>query len=156
MQGKNLPGCIEEKNISLCFSANFSVMMTCCRLFWAYAMVPSKGFNFSNCKSFMSSFITSMPPKNHEWECKKKNNLLRAAGKVLPSWRSGVRFSNDPWKAALLICFRYPKRQITAEFQSLKHVLIEDVNGFMSPEKFRNVRETGCRTDLPLYACRSR
>ena len=99
MQGKNLPGCIEEKNISLCFSAHFSVMITCCRLFWAYAMVPSKGFNFSNCKSFMSSFITSMPPKNHEWEYKKKNNLLRAAGKVLPSWRSGCPFLERPVKS---------------------------------------------------------
>jgi len=33
------------------------------------------------------------------------------------------------------------KGKITAKFQSLKHVLIEDI--FMSPEKFRDVRETG-------------
>ena len=45
--------------------------------------------------------------------------------------------------AALLICFRYNERQITAKFQSLKRrILIEDTKGFLSPEKFRDVRET--------------
>ena len=57
-----LPGCIEEKKISLCFSAHFCVMMTCWRLFCAYAMVPSNGFIFSNWRSFVSSFTTSIPP----------------------------------------------------------------------------------------------
>lgn len=62
----NLPGCMEENKISLCFSAHFSVMITCCRLFCAYAMVPSNGFIFSNCRSFISSFITSIPPAKNE------------------------------------------------------------------------------------------
>ena len=53
-----------------------------------------------------------------------------------------------PWKAALLICFWYKKGKITAKFQSLKHVLNEDIKGFMSPEKFRDVRETGPRAEL--------
>ena len=35
------------------------------------------------------------------------------------------------------------KGKITAKFQSLKRVVIEDKNGFMSPGKFRAVRETG-------------
>ena len=56
---------MEQKKISLCFSAHFSVMITCCRLFCAYAMVPSNGFIFSNCISFVSSFITSIPPVNN-------------------------------------------------------------------------------------------
>ena len=47
-----------------------------------------------------------------------------------------------PWKAALLICFRYRERQISAKFQSLKCVPIEDTKGFMLPEKSRDVRET--------------
>ena len=34
------------------------------------------------------------------------------------------------------------KGKITAKFKSLKRVLIEDTKGFMSPEKFRNLRET--------------
>ena len=47
-----------------------------------------------------------------------------------------------PWKAALLLCFRYRERQISAKFQSLKCVPIEDTKGFMLPEKSRDVRET--------------
>ena len=35
------------------------------------------------------------------------------------------------------------KGEIAAKFQSMKHALIEDTKGFMSPEKFRDVRETG-------------
>ena len=35
------------------------------------------------------------------------------------------------------------KGKMAAKFQSLKHVLIEDTKGFMSPETFRDVRETG-------------
>ena len=35
------------------------------------------------------------------------------------------------------------KVKITAKFQCLKRVFIEDTKGFMTPEKFRDVRETG-------------
>ena len=35
------------------------------------------------------------------------------------------------------------KGKITAKFRSLKRVLIAAIKGFMSPEKFRDVRETG-------------
>ena len=37
---------------------------------------------------------------------------------------------------------------MTAKFQSLKRVLIEDITGFMSPEKFRDVQETGPWVEL--------
>ena len=35
------------------------------------------------------------------------------------------------------------KDKITDKFQSLKRLLIEETKGFMSPEKFRDVQETG-------------
>ena len=35
------------------------------------------------------------------------------------------------------------KGKITSKFQSLERVLVEDTKGFMSPEKFRDLRETG-------------
>ena len=39
--------------------------------------------------------------------------------------------------------------KITAKFQSLNRALVEDTKGFISPEKFRDVRETGCCDKLP-------
>ena len=36
------------------------------------------------------------------------------------------------------------KGKLTAKFQSLKRVHNDDTKGFMSPETFRDVRETGC------------
>lgn len=32
---------------------------------------------------------------------------------------------------------------MTAKFQSLKRILIEDAKGFMAPNKFRDTREMG-------------
>ena len=42
--------------------------------------------------------------------------------------------------------------KITPEFQSLKRFIIEDTQGFMSPEKFRDLRETGASS---LKRCNS-
>ena len=39
--------------------------------------------------------------------------------------------------------FQIKEGKITAKFQSLNRVLVEDTKGFISPEKFRDVRETG-------------
>ena len=38
--------------------------------------------------------------------------------------------------------------EITVKFQSLKRVPIEDTKGFISSEKFRDVRETGPRSSF--------
>ena len=35
------------------------------------------------------------------------------------------------------------KVKVTAKFRSLKHLLVKDAKGFISPEKFRDVREAG-------------
>lgn len=57
------PGCILEKcTLGYCFAYS-AVMTTCWRLFWAYAMVPSKGCILSNCRSLVSSFWVSIPPE---------------------------------------------------------------------------------------------
>ena len=70
----------------------------------------------------------------------------------------GGRFSKDPAtyrarKAVLetiirLLCcffniFQIKEGKITTKFQSLNRVLVEDTKRFLSPEKFRDVRETG-------------
>ena len=80
--------------------------------------------------------------------------------KRVPVFSPGVGFLKDPvthrarkailetmirllWKATLF-CFRYIRKgKITAKFQMLNRVLVEDAKGFTPPEKFRAVGETG-------------
>ena len=57
------PGCIDEKCMLGYLSAYCCVMITCCRLFCAQAIVPSNGFIFSNCRSPTFNFCTSIPPE---------------------------------------------------------------------------------------------
>ena len=55
-----------------------------------------------------------------------------------------------PGKAALSTCFRCKKRQNTCQVSKLESVLIEDTKGFVSTDKFRDLRAPGVNMIPPL------
>ena len=97
---------------------------------------------------------------------RKSRNILGAFQVVFRDfWEIGGCFSKDPvtyrarkailetmirlpWKAALLIRFRYKERQNKCQVSKLEPCSYWRYKGFMWPEKFRDVRETGPR---PLH-----
>ena len=56
-------------------------------------------------------------------------------------------------KSCFFNIFQIKEGKITAKFQSLNRVLVEDTKGFISPEKFRDVRETGRCKHKQLINC---
>ena len=103
--------------------------------------------------------------KNSDLEAvSRKTRPGNLSGPKSNSWKTMLRL---PWKAALLICFR--KGKITSKFQSLKHILTEDMRDFCNPGPWTELElwPLRCWCSAPLfekrrlnvikflYACRS-
>ena len=82
---------------------------------------------------------------------KRPGNLYRAR-KAIPENMVGLL-----WTAALLTIFRYRRRQNNRLVSDIDYVLIEDTKGFVLPNKFQDVSETGPRwLRFFTWPCQSR
>ena len=91
-----------------------------------------------------SFFIKSMHTHFSFPLSKKDSGALGCFSKLFRAWTAILEtMIRLPWKAALLICFRYEERQNNCQVSKLETSSYWRKKGIMAPVKFRAVRETG-------------